>query len=534
MKNKFYLALLILSLLHKTNTAQKVDIFWGKDNPLAKGGIPEILVKRNNLLLGVNSIGFKKKSILKISIDGLQVKNEYPMIGNSKDGKNIIDNDYKFNDFLVLKNKTYVGVTLKEKKTNTFFVKEITDEGNLTGSLKKISEITSESRRKMGAFDIYASQDSTKILIVKNPPFDKYENEKFGFKIYDENLKELSNLEIVLPYKDKNFSVNDYILAKNGIIYMLAEIQLPRDKKEKGEPEYYNEIVAINPAGKGEVIEYEIKLAKKYITDISYTVVDNDIICSGFYNNIEQKGRSHDEINGIFYIRIDKKTKAISASSLKDLDKKFVADLTSEKKANKGRGIASSFTLKDFIQKDDGGALLVAENTYDYSETVCSTSNGVTTCRTVYHYVRANIVAINIDNKGNIIWYTNIPKLQHTVNDGGRYSSYMFAFVNNRSYFIYNDNSKNVTPENINSKEKLRVMNNPYKSSAVLVSLSESGSFDKKLLFSNKENKMVLMPKSYTMISKNQLVVPALNRGVYCCMIPFKKGKYKFARFSFK
>jgi len=59
-KIKPILIALILLLTIKTNKAQ-VDIFWGKDNPLEKGGTPELLVKRGNTVLGSNTVGRKKK-----------------------------------------------------------------------------------------------------------------------------------------------------------------------------------------------------------------------------------------------------------------------------------------------------------------------------------------------------------------------------------------------------------------------------------------------------------------------------------------
>jgi len=470
-------------------------------------------------------------NMLTFSFDGLQLKDQIPLLGNSNNEKNIIDNDYDFNDFLILKHKNYAGFALRDKKakTNTLFAQEIDNGGKLAGSMKKLSNILSESRRRLGAFDIYPSEDSTKILIVNNPPFDKYANEKFGFKIFDENLKELSNLEVTFPYKDKNFSVADYILAKDGVIYMLARIEIPRDKKEKGEADYYCEIISVNANGKGEVTEYEVKLPQKYITDVSFRVLDKDIVCSGFYNNIETRGASHDEINGIFYLKIDKKTKTISAKGVKDLDKEFVADLTTKRKANKGRGISNNFELTDFIKKDNGGAILVAEESYMYVTQTCNT-NGQ--CTYVYHYVRGNIIAINVEPTGNIKWYVNIPKHQSTVNDYAIYSSYMLAVVKDKIYFVYNDNPKNMDPGA--KSDKLKAMTNPRGALAVLVTLSENAKVEKKTLFSNKENKMTLMPSKNVKISKTEFIAPAVNRGIYCCMIPFKKGKYNLLRFDFK
>lgn len=543
MKNKKTVAMLSLLLMAFIYSKAQVDVFWGKENPLEKGGIPSILVKRGNNLLGTSrNLRGTKRSIVKYSFDGLQVQNEYQITGKASSGLKTIDKDYSFEQYIILRNKTFVAVSKYDKGSdlNSFFVQEITDEGKLTGSLKKLADISSKSKRNSGGFDVYESKDSNKILLVTNPPYEKYNKEKFGFKIFDENLKQLNNLEITLPYMDKYFSVDKYELSKDGNIYALVSIELPKKEKEKGEAGYYYEIIAIDPNGSGKVTEYEVKLPKKYITDISFRQEGKAIICAGFYDNIETKGISHDEINGIFYIRINKETKAIEANGLKDLDKKFIADLTSARKANKGRGISSSFELKNLFQKEDGGSILVSENSYDYQVTTC---DGKGHCHTDHHYVRNNIIVINIDPNGSIKWYVNIPKFQHTINDGGMYSSYMVSTANkdnmltaikNKIYFVYNDNPINLDPTKVKTAEDIRPMKSVKKTTATLVTLSENGTFEKKAVFSNKENKIILLPDYFRKTGNGELIVPAINRGIYCCFIPFKKGKYKLARFEFK
>jgi hypothetical protein len=539
MKNKKVIIMLSFLLIgFAYGEAQDVKVFWGKQNPLEKGGLPDILARRGDHLLGTSrNLRGTKVNIVKYSFDGLQIQNEYPVIGKAKDGQSVIDSKYRLEDFTILKNKLYIGVSNYNKKTdlNSYYAQEIGDDGKLTGSLKKLADISSTSRRNSGRFDVFESKDSTKILMVSNPPYEKYANEKFGFKIFDENLKEINNLEVTLPYKDKYFSVSDYVLSKDGNIYALAKIEIPRKEKEKDEAGYYYEIISINPNGKEDPIEYEIKLSQKYITDISFIEEGKNIICAGFYNNIEIKGRSHNDINGIFYLRINKDSKSIEAKGIKDLDKQFIAELTSTRKANKGRGIASTFQLKNFIQKDNGGAILVSENSYDYEVRVCSTDpkTGAQSCHTEYHYVRNNIIVINIEPTGAIKWYCNIPKYQHTVNDQGVYISYMLSTAKDKIYFVYNDNAKNLDPERIKKSDDIRPLGNPYKSVATLVTLSENGTFEKKALFSNKENKVVLLPSYSHTMEDGQLIVPAIHVGIYCCFIPLKKGNYRLARFQF-
>lgn len=519
--------------------SQEVNVYWGKENPVDRKGRTELLGRRGNLIFGYKE-SRKELSLLKYSADDLQIKGETPLIGNAGKGSIVIDNDNEFNQFLMMKNKTYFSVSKYDRKAdkNSIYMQEITNEGKMTGKLTKLADISAKSRRNSGSFLMFTSKDSLKLLIVNNPPYEKYAGEKFIFNIFDENLKALHKLEVALPYKDKNFSAEDYILGNDGIIYLLARIDLEKKDKKKDEAGYYYEILTITPTGKGEVSEFELKLPNKYINDVSYTLDEAKgiIICSGFYGKIEKKGFSYDDINGIFYLRINKESKIVEASDTKELDKDFIAELTSQRKANKGRGISNCFTIKKFVTKSDGGAVLIAEYTYDYVQVVTTTDpkTGATTTRYIYHYIRNNILAININPDGSIKWYTNIPKYQHTTNDGGAYNSFMFATHNDKMYFIYNEDPRNLDPAKVKTVKDMRTMTRPYKSTSVLVELSESGEFTKKTLFSNKQNKITLMPDRDISVSDNEKIAYAFNPGMYCCFISFKAAKSKLARFEFK
>jgi hypothetical protein len=517
--------------------AQDVNIYWGKFNNEDRFSVTTLIGKRAGSLFGLKQTR-KGSTILKYGLNDLQIVGEYPLIGKAPKGASgkAISDDYLYNSLLPMKNNFYVTVTKYDRKTktNSLYIQEIDNGGRLTGSMKTLETLDAKSKFNRGGFEVIMSNDSTKFLLVDEPPYEKYAGEKFTFSVYDQSLSQIKKLQVELPFKDKYFSLNDITFSDDGNIYMMAKIVLDRKEKTKGESDYYYELISVGTQGDGAVTQYEIKLPGKYIDGISFNPDDDkDIICAGLYGNTT--GTAKGDISGVFFMRLNKTTKQIDATGLKDLDKDFIAELTSERKANKGKGISNDFKLKDFIRRSDGGSVLLAEYSYDYTVTTTTTdSHGGVTTRTDYHYVRNNIIAININPDGSIKWAADIPKYQHTVNDGGKYIGYALATKNDKMYIVYNENPANMDPANIKAGKKPKVMGNPHGSTAVLVALSEDGQFDKKALFSNKDNKLALQPTSFLKLNDSELIIPAYNGGFYCCFISFSPAKSKLARFDFK
>lgn len=533
----------LVSLLFMSTCAMsqsdEVNVYWGKLNTMNKNASIHLLGKRGGDLLGYMREG-KNVSVVKYSFDDLQVTGVAPIVG--KGGDNIIPKDYIYDQMLFLKDKAYVCVTQFDKSTkeNVLYAEEFDMAGQLVGGLKKIVSMSAKSRANRGMFDIVVSKDSTKFLLVDVPPYEKYSGEKFGFEVLDQDLNVLDNAEISLPNNFKYFEVplNEISLSNDGIVYMLAKNIMQKEDKTKGEASYFFQLLAINPHGSGEVTTYDLKLPEKAITDISYSLEEGKyIICSGFYGNVKNSSYSTGQIDGVFYFRINKENKGIESTGLKALDHDFIADLTTERNADKGKGLSNYFTLCDFTRRADGGAVLVSEfrQTYEVEHYVAGPNGGGTMVTDIV-YVRNNIIVININPDGSIKWYANIPKKQKTEDDDGVCSSFLMATHGDKMYFVYNDNPVNMQPGRTDAATKdIKTMAIPYKSTAVLVELSESGQFTKSTLFSNKQNNSIIEPAQALKINDDEFIVPAINVKSTCC---FSKGanptKYTLARFDFK
>jgi hypothetical protein len=452
-----------------------------------------------------------------------------------------------------LENKILLFVTKYNKslKTNELYAQELSGEGNLTGQLQKIAEIQAARKSNAGGYSLIPADDSAGFLLAINPPFEKYGNEKFRYTIFDKNLQVKKHLELELPYKDRYFTISKYILSDEGRIWILAKVELEdrRNRQEEREASYYYQLISINPENKNEQVEYEIKLPQKYITDASFSLdLNNNPIGAGFYGDISESGREITGIKGIFYVRINKDTKEIEAKGIKEFDADFVRELEGKRAARRGRGLSSSFDLKHFIIKSDGGGVLIGENAYvDEVYTCRDPRTGMVTygyygyygpygnanCRTDYYYVNNNIIAININKDGSIKWYSNIPKYQYTVNDDGYANSFAMHTKGDKIYFIYNDDPRNMNNAAIKKPSDLWEMRNPGKATAVLVTLAESGAFTKEILFTAGEAKGIIIPKENKQVGENEFIFSCLNPGSTCCFIPIVKYRSRLLKIDF-
>jgi hypothetical protein len=235
MKLKKISSILFFNLMVFAFCNAQVSVYWGKENKLEKGTTPRILGKRGNNLLGYSELTKTKLCTETFSSSDYSSNGKTQITGKAPKGlKTISNKDYDIGQFIVLKNKTYLSLSKYDKKADlhSYFAQEISGDGNLVGDIKKLGHISASNKRNIGDFDVYPSEDSTKLLMVVNPPYEKYNKEKFGFKIFDENLKQIHNLEITLPYLDKYFSVSSYVLSKDGNIYALVSIEVKEDNKK--------------------------------------------------------------------------------------------------------------------------------------------------------------------------------------------------------------------------------------------------------------------------------------------------------------
>jgi len=387
-------------------------------------------------------------------------------------------------------------------KKNFLFVQTVNQNTlKLNDDLKKVAEISFEkkSRYNNGNYGFEVSRDSSKMLVYYNMPYDKKDNEKYGFHVFDINMKELWHKQVVLPYSDQLFDVQDYEVSNNSDVYLVGKLYDEKFKESiKDEPNYAYKIIAYKDAGNVSVTS-DIELKDKYIQALNIAINNNDeIIGTGFYSNSSGQG-----VKGVFFTRLNKETGKIEKQSYKEFGVDFIKqNLTIkeekkvDKKIKKGDNVEMyKYYLDNIVFKEDGGVVIVAEQYFVRTSTYTVYSqNGGSRTYTTYHYYYNDIIVSSISPEGDIVWTEKIAKRQRTSNDQGFYSSYALAVKDNKLYFIFNDNVKNYFDNK--QGEYFNGFAGGLKSSVVtMVILDTDGNKTKEVLFNTKDQEIIIRPK---------------------------------------
>ncbi len=440
--------------------------------------------------------------------------------------------------------KTFVGdelyffTSIRNKETNK---KKIvsqhlsTPDLFLNTELNELAEFDFKSNwtpGQNGGFQYLKSPDEKIIMAYTYDNQKVEEYEKMTLELYNSNLTSMWKKQITMPFKEDLFLIETMRIDNEGNYYILGKLYEPpaadaKKNVKRGKKFIYKLVAFTNQANKQ--IEYDIKLNEKVLTDVQLSFSkENSLICAGFYSDTWDKYRTG--VNGTFFMKIDATSGAVISQNTKDFSFEFITSTYSESEQAKAkkkldkRGkepVMTRYVMRDLIKKDDGGAVLLAEKYYTYTTTTTSYVNGQPQTRTVYHYVYKDIMVVNVNDQGNITWAEKIPKYQHSTNDGGFYSSFGLAVVEDKMYFFFNDNAKNLGWKKGDPVYNFKRRGKNSVLTAVIIDAKGNVS-DRKTVFSKKEAGTLTIPKMCKQTDKKEFV-----------MYGVRFGKHRFIRLDF-
>ena len=359
-----------------------------------------------------------------------------------------LSDDFNFQQVFGYQDNLYCTFSRRNKSTGkiTYYLQGIANStGKLSGKKIQLENARMETKNTIGSISTTISRDSSHIgffsseesrstFFFSGLTFGKnsFGYNKFKVNVMDANMEEVWSDQIKLPYDNEDLEVLKNRIDNEGNLYILIRI-LDKDwnaKRRKNEPYKTYKILAYTEKGTVEK-EYKIRLRNKLISDITFTINDEgNIVCSGFTSDSKKEG-----IDGAFYFVMNKDSEEFLQEGYKNFGPEELGLFMSERKARKGKEITSSYDMDQLILKENGGAVLLAEY-YDVRSNYNYQPNGISS--TTYEYIYGPILILSIDDEGGIDWIRKLQKRQ--ISPRHTYSSYNYAIVGERIYFIYNKN----------------------------------------------------------------------------------------------
>lgn len=449
----------------------------------------------NSLETGIVQLSSEMKPIKETVIEGK--KNELKHLATYKVKDHVYTFSRKFN---------------KERKFYEIFVQSVgRQELEVKDDIRKVAEIANSSKVLDSRVDFAFSKDSSFILVYTNTQSRKKDPDKFGIHIFDRDMEPKWSKEVVLPIRESQFIVEDFIVDDLGNVYLIAKHYLVRGRETvKGRPAFEYVVYGYRNEGK-EQVDYILNLRSHFLSDLHLEVAPTgDLICAGFYSD-----ESNEVVTGTFFFTVDAKTKEIKQKSLYEFDMDFLAmNLNDRKRERLKRRIANGkgaglnkFDIRDLVTREDGGMMLVAEQYFVRELSDYDPNASIPSLRYKYYY--NDIIVISVSPQGNIEWATKIPKRQVSENDNGYYSSFALMIKGRNLHFLYNDHKVNIEEQRT---EKLKNFQLDDDNGIVAMATVDSqGNVLRKPLFPNSDLNTIFRPKMCSQINANEMLIYGRN-----------------------
>lgn len=425
--------------------------------------------------------------------------------------------------FYKVKGKNYVICSNYEKKTFTAYAIELDDDFHIIDRPIELNTLAVEGGFSKGDFRTTLSEDSSKILIYYLSPFKRFEKEKFVFSVHEINtLDAVVQKELIIPKLDKDFTLIDMKLTSDNKVYLMSKQSYEKSEQKNKtikDPKYYYSFLIYDLKGNDEAIsEYKIELDQKFVNNLAFELVNDQIVVSGFYGL-----KNSDDISGVFYMRIDRHSGNTIVSDTYDFPQNFINEFYSDKQVKKadkkGKVLeVPKIVFRDFIVKNDGSATLIGEQ--HFVKEVCYV-DGRGNVQCIYYFYYNDIVVTQINFNGEIEWCVKIPK-KSVDTQGGIFLGYTMGVTNNHLYFMFNDHVDNL---NTTEFEKLKPLTSMKKSAIVLVKLDKFGNSEKQVIEFQAKSKQYFQPlNSFQISNQNQLMLYSIGN--------MNRGRERFGKFT--
>lgn len=181
--------------------------------------------------------------------------------------------------------------------------------------------------------------------------------------------------------------------------------------------------------------EHQLNLGSYWISDASIFITQDSILSfSGFYS-----GNRKRLYNGIFQLKMNVNDGSLVYAKFNKFDQMMLGEWGGDEKNKRG---LQDFYLEKVLHDSVGGAYLMSEKQYiEVSSYMDPTSRVISYD---YYYNFGKVLIFYLSPEGVLMNVSQLDKKQQTINDDGRYSSFV-AYLNSDKELnlVYNDHPKN-------------------------------------------------------------------------------------------
>jgi hypothetical protein len=305
------------------------------------------------------------------------------------------------------------------------------DMGRLTKGPLQLSETKTGILGPTKDYYSSAVSDDKKTIVVYSANT-KGGNLDLEAKVIDEELNVSRRIKAV--YKNPNSIERGEVIAGNdGTLYLPVYTPI-------GNRSYADQLLllSLKPGDGNRFTVKELPLNDNYASRV-YMKIDNAnarIYVGGFYS-----GKKSGNFDGVLYTWYDLNSGDWQNKKMIPFDSQ-IRNQTGERNTNRA---FNDFQIKQLIVKNDGGFVMISEESFVTSRTGYSPGFGYYSwyypamSQNIREYHFNDILALSYSGEGQREWYSFVRKEQYSQEDGGRFSSYAFLNSGGSLGFLFND-----------------------------------------------------------------------------------------------
>lgn len=378
-------------------------------------------------------------------------------------------------------------LALEQNITDTVFFTSALFRYDLGSVFRNYLSSQSGKWRRSYIFSHKASPDGEKALVMLDNPFQRVSPHQLYFFTIDKGLSGIRQHELSLPAEESHMLIEDYALAGDGMVYLLAAgFDDDRFKKQPNSFQYH--FFKFDPQQK--ILEEQaLDTDQHFVTNLGLTIGrDNQPMLAGLYS--QDDGRQPE---GTVLYRADESGSL--QPSFQELDKAIAEQLqVSDKGASATVGI-NEYAVRYIFPEENGDLTFFAEH---YSRKLgvgakLSLIGGISAEPQLEdHY--GNILAVRLQQDGPMAWSKVIPKNQRSVDENIMFNSFALCRKGEVYGLAFNEEVKNM-------------------SNVKWVEVNGQGDVSEKMIFDRKTDRLRIAPMLAGSTRQGQLLVPAMRFG---------------------